>query len=139
MHIILLLIDHDITVLPPFSQYDNLPASPEGKGTDDVDSLVSDLRSMIDSSLLSDVTILAHKGSLVRAHSFILAARLPGFRHAISNSPISSRSPNMVIDMSEFSHESVLSYLEYLYTASTKASIVENVELKKTFEAISFR
>lgn len=87
----------------------------------DVSTLLSDLGSMLNSSLLSDLTVLTSDGPQISAHGCILAARCPGFREAVLTE---SALPRM-LDLSEFAHSAVLAYLEGVYHASHSTRILD--------------
>lgn len=104
-------------------------------------AFLSDLRSMINSALLSDTVILTspHSGSgggtdrTLSAHRCLLAARCPGFREAIRNAdPL----PN-VLDLSDFERASVLAFLVRVYTGVSPATPGRDVS--KEVEAIARR
>lgn len=83
----------------------------------DISILLSELGSMINSPLLSDLTILTAHGAHISAHGCILAARCPGFREAI----LGREKPPRVLDLSEFPYEEVLAYLEHVYCGSSSS------------------
>lgn len=85
---------------------------------------------MINSPLLSDLAILTSGGARISAHGCILAARCPGFREAVRDQVLSPK----VLDLSGFSQESVLAYLERVYAAAS-SSLTEHT--RKEVEAIS--
>ena len=85
---------------------------------DTISTLQSDLGSIVNSSLLSDVTVLTGGGSQLRAHGCILAARCPGFRQAVLAEPVAPK----VLDLSEFPRELVLLFLKQVYTAAVEES-----------------
>ena len=87
----------------------------------DVGTLLSDLGSMLNSSLLSDLTVLTRDGTHISAHGCILAARCPGFREAV----LAESALPRVLDLSEFAHSAVLAYLEGVYRASHSANILD--------------
>lgn len=101
---------------------------------DEVDVLLSDLGLMINSPLLSDLSILTRGGTQISAHGCILVARCPGFRWAVQV----KSAPPRVLDLSEFAYESVLAYLEIIYCASTKSEFLEDCR-RKEVETISIK
>lgn len=94
-------------------------------------SLVSDLRSMIDSSLLSDLIVHSRDGTAsnnnnyIKAHRCLLAARSPAFRQVLEESnPL----PN-TLDLSAFDRDTVMGYLEFVYTGTRPIQIVDQVNI----------
>lgn len=94
--------------------------------------LLAELGSMINSPLLSDLTILTAQGTHISAHGCILAARCPGFREAV----LEQKKPPQVLDLSHFSHKAVLAYLKCVYCASSSSHLdrktMEQVEAIST-------
>lgn len=99
--------------------------------TADVSTLLSELRSLINSPLLSDLTILTARGARISAHGCILASRCPGFGGAVLGLEV----PPRVLDLSEFAYEVVLAYLEHVYCASSNCTLDE--QQRKEVEALS--
>ena len=104
-------------------------------------ALFSDLRSMINSTFLSDIVILTAPGSgsggtlsTLSAHRCLLAARCPGFMEAIRDAdPL----PN-VLDLSDFAGDSVLAFLECVYTGGASLAAGEMVAISEV-DAITSR
>ena len=90
---------------------------------------------MVDSPVLSDLTILTGKGSHVKAHGCILAARCPGFRQAVL-AKAGAGAPR-VLDLSEFPCELVMLYLEQVYTAAVVSHSELDQRSRRGLQAIA--
>ena len=97
----------------------------------DISILLAELGSMINSPLLSDLTILTAQGTHINAHGCILAARCPGFREAV----LEQEKPPQVLDLSGFPHKAVLAYLEHVYCASSSSDLDERT--REQVEAVA--
>ena len=100
---------------------------------DAVSTLQSDLSSMVNTPLLSDLTVLTGDGSHLRAHGCILAARCPGFRQAV----LAKSAAPSVLDLSMFSRQGVLLYLEKVYTAAIASYPELDDSTKRELQAIA--
>ena len=86
---------------------------------------------MINSPLLSDLTIVTAQGTHINAHGCILATRCPGFREAV----LEREKPPQVLDLSGFPHKAVLAYLECVYCASSSSDLDERT--REQVEAVA--
>lgn len=86
-----------------------------------VHTLIQDLRSLLQSGLFSDVTILTAEGKKIPAHSSILACRCPAMTKVLTES---------LVDLSSFTTEAVQAFLEYLYTAKCCVPINEHIKME---------
>lgn len=103
--------------------------------SDHVGVLLAELASMINSPLLSDLTILTARGAWISAHGCILAARCPGFRDAV----LHRNKPPKMLDLSEFASEVVLSYLKHVYCAAPLSGNMLAEQGRRELESLSVK